>query len=325
MHNTPLHILKFYPISKEKLWGGTKLKQFLGKQSSGNQIGESWEISDVPENYSIVSEGKLKEASLHELLITYKEDLVGKKNYARFGNEFPLLIKFIDASKDLSVQLHPDDHIARAKHNSLGKTEMWYVVQADTDARIIMGFNKTISKEQYQNHVENKTIEDVLHYENVSPGDTFFVPPGLIHAIGKGVLLAEIQQTSDITYRIYDWDRRDTDGKLRELHQQEALEAINFETKENYAIPYHIKNNQLADLVTCAHFITKIIQVDHEIDITHKDLDSFVIYMCVEGNATIKNGKDVIDIRFGETVLVPAIIKDIKITSKGVKLLQTYI
>ena len=234
--DTELYIFKFSPILKEKLWGGTKLMDKLGKSSMEQQIGESWEISDVEGDCSIVQEGALQGKTLRNLVETYKDKLVGKKNYNRFGNKFPLLIKFIDAKKDLSVQLHPDDTIAQQKHDSFGKTEMWHIVQADQNAAIIVGFKDRITKAQYQHHVQAKTIEDVLNRVEVKPGDTFFVYPGLIHAIGAGVLLAEIQQTSDVTYRIYDWDRKDKNGKTRELHQEEALEAIDFKTKDQYDI-----------------------------------------------------------------------------------------
>ncbi|WP_378183549.1 type I phosphomannose isomerase catalytic subunit [Aquimarina sp. SS2-1] len=325
MNSDSLYILKFEPILKEKIWGGSKLNNLLGKESKGSSIGESWEISDVEEDVSVVSNGPLIGKTLKELLIKYKEKLVGEKNFKRFGTKFPLLIKFIDAKEDLSVQLHPGDEIARQKHNSLGKTEMWHVVQTDEDANIIIGFNQEVSPELYQKHVTNKTIKDILHYEPVTAGDTFFVYSGLIHAIGKGVLLAEIQQTSDITYRVYDWDRKDADGNFRELHQKEALDAIDFNNDTSYKVDYKIKMNQLIDLVNCPHFITNILEVDREVLISHLPYDSFVIYMCVQGQAIIKAGEQEIRMQFGETILVPASIKEINVVSKGVKLLQTYI
>ncbi|MFD2561715.1 type I phosphomannose isomerase catalytic subunit [Aquimarina rubra] len=325
MSRDSLYILKFEPILKEKIWGGSKLNNFLGKEPKGSSIGESWEISDVEGDVSVVSNGPLIGKTLHELLIEYKEKLVGEKNFERFGTKFPLLIKFIDAKEDLSVQLHPGDEIAKEKHNSLGKTEMWHVVQADKGANIIIGFNQEVSPELYQKHVANKTIKDILHYEPVSSGDTFFVYSGLIHAIGKGVLLAEIQQTSDITYRVYDWDRKDTDGNYRELHQKEALEAIDFGNKTDYKVDYSVKKNQVTDLVNCPHFITNLLEVNSEVKFLHTTYDSFVIYMCVEGQADIETEEQKITIQFGETVLVPASIPEIKVVSKGAKLLQTYI
>ncbi|MBL0684080.1 class I mannose-6-phosphate isomerase [Aquimarina mytili] len=322
-----MYILKFNPILKDKIWGGTKLKHLLNKASTSFSVGESWEISDVEGDYSVVSHGELSGRTLHELLEEYKEQLVGTKNFQRFGTKFPLLIKFIDAKEDLSVQLHPGDEIAKQKHNSLGKTEMWHIVQADKDANIIAGFNQSVDKELYQKHVEQKSIKDILNYEQVSKGDTFFVYSGLIHAIGKGVLLAEIQQTSDITYRVYDWDRKDSNGKYRELHQKDALEAIDFKNEEEYKITYTPVKNGTSSLVECPHFVTNLIEVDHSMTISHKELDSFVVYMCVEGEALLQynSSGDDVKIKFGETVLVPACIKSINIQSEGVKLLQTYI
>ena len=325
MNKDSLYILKFQPILKEKIWGGSKLNNLLGKEPNGSSIGESWEISDVEGEHSVLINGIFKGKTLKELLNTYKEKLVGEKNFERFGTKFPLLIKFIDAKEDLSVQLHPGDEIAKRKHNSLGKTEMWYVTQADQNADIIIGFNQKVNPELYQKHVASKTIKDILHYESVVAGDTFFVYSGLIHAIGKGVLLAEIQQTSDITYRVYDWDRKDADGNYRELHQEDALEAIDFDNSTDYKINYHAKNNQASDLVNCPHFITNLLQVDKEILVSHNTFDSFVIYMCVEGEAVIKCEEQKITIKLGETILVPASIKELKVMSKGVKLLQTYI
>ncbi|MDH7446870.1 type I phosphomannose isomerase catalytic subunit [Aquimarina sp. 2201CG14-23] len=325
MNKGALYILKFKPILKEKIWGGDKLKDVFGKESSGPATGESWEISDVEEDQSVIQNGRFSGKTLKALLIDYKEKLVGEKNFKRFGTKFPLLIKFIDAKEDLSVQLHPGDEIAKQKHNSLGKTEMWYVVQSDNDANIIVGFNQEVTPELYQKHVAEKSIKDILHYEPVDAGDTFFIYSGLIHAIGKGVLLAEIQQTSDITYRVYDWDRTDANGNHRELHQQDALEAIDFKSNSDYKITYNLKKNQITDLVSCPHFITNIIEADHEMVLSHVGLDSFVVYMCVEGQAMIESEENTMDIALGETILVPASIKQIKVISKGVKLLQTYI
>ncbi len=325
MSNDSLYMLKFQPILKEKIWGGTKLNNLLGKKPEGSFVGESWEISDVEGDCSVVINGEFEGKTLKELLVNYQEELIGQKNFDRFGAKFPLLIKFIDAKQDLSVQLHPGDEIAKAKHNSLGKTEMWYITQADEGANIIIGFNQKVNSELYQKHVADKTIKDILHYESVTEGDTFFVYSGLIHAIGKGVLLAEIQQTSDITYRVYDWDRKDSDGNYRELHQQDALEAIDFNNNSDYKVEYTSKNNQITDLVQCPHFITNLVEVDKEISMSHTKLDSFVIYMCVKGKAQLINGAQKVTIAVGETILVPASIKEINLISEGAKLLQVYI
>ncbi len=327
MTKLPLHILKFTPILKEKIWGGNKLSALLSKENTinSNFIGESWEISDIEGDYSIVSNGVLVGKTIQDLLVEYKEELVGVKNFKRFGAKFPLLIKFIDAKEDLSVQLHPGDELAKQKHNSLGKTEMWYIMQADPQSNIIIGFNQEVTPDLYQKKVEEKTIKDILQYETVSGGETFFVYAGLIHAIGKGVLLAEIQQTSDVTYRVYDWDRQDANGNYRELHQKDALEAIDFDEETEYRVPYNARKNEITDLVACPHFITNLIEVNSEIGVSHKELDSFVVYMCVEGNAVISSNNELVDIKLGETILVPASIPEIKIESRKAKLLQTYI
>ncbi|MBQ4822855.1 type I phosphomannose isomerase catalytic subunit [Aquimarina sp. MMG016] len=324
MSRESLYILKFAPILKEKIWGGSKLTDLLHKDSESSLVGESWEISDVDGDCSVVSIGHLQGKTLRELLLQYKEDLVGVKNFKRFGNKFPLLIKFIDAKEDLSVQLHPDDKVAKQKHNSLGKTEMWHIVQADKEANIIVGFNCDVSKDVYQKHLDEKSIKNILNYESAVEGDTFFIHPGLIHAIGAGVLLAEIQQTSDITYRIYDWDRKDQQGKYRELHQEDALEAIDF-NPQDYKIQYEHKTNQVVDLVSCPHFIANVIEIDTTITVSHADLDSFVIYMCVLGQAIIESEENTVELKMGETILVPAKISEVRISSDKARLLQTYI
>ncbi|MFC5046736.1 type I phosphomannose isomerase catalytic subunit [Aquimarina hainanensis] len=320
-----LDILKFTPILKEKIWGGEKLGNLLHKDSKSSSLGESWEISDVEGNYSIVAEGPFKGKNLRELQEQYKEQLVGEKNFKRFKTKFPLLIKFIDAKEALSVQLHPDDSIALKKHNSLGKTEMWYVMQADEQSNVIVGFNQDVDQALYKKHVDNKSIKEILNYEIVTPGDTFFVYAGLIHAIGKGVLLAEIQQTSDITYRIYDWDRADANGNYRELHQEEALEAIDYSTNKEYKVSYDKNQKGITDLVSCPHFITNVVAIEEKQKLSHEQLDSFVVYMCVEGEAMIKGLDISLTVRSGETLLVPATVKEIEVLTKGVKLLQTYI
>ena len=203
-----LYPLKFQPILKDKIWGGQKLQQILNKPTSSTEAGESWEISDVEGDTSVVSNGTMAGTSLKSLMELHTTDLLGHKNFQQFGTKFPLLIKFIDAKSDLSVQLHPNDALAKARHNSFGKTEMWYVVQADPDSNLIVGFNQPMTKELYLKHLEAKTLESILNFDTVEAGDTYFIEVGRIHAIGAGVLLAEIQQTSDITYRVYDWGSR---------------------------------------------------------------------------------------------------------------------
>lgn len=314
--------IKFYPILKEKIWGGTKLVTKLNKKSVLKNIGESWELSDVEDNVSVVSNGKLKGKTLRELLETYRSELVGKNNYGRFGNNFPLLIKFIDAKEDLSVQVHPNDLLAKEHHNSFGKTEMWYIIQANAGSKLVIGFNKAITADQYLKYVAEKKIFSILNYEKVKAGDAFLIEPGTVHTIGAGILLAEIQQTSDITYRIYDWDRVDDKGNSRDLHTDLAVEAINFKDKIEAKHHYSTFINALNPIVKCLFFITNFIHVVGEKELDYSEMDSFVIFMCVEGNGTISMGEHSEKLNFGETVLIPATVDKVMIVSKNCKLLE---
>lgn len=323
MKNT-LYPLKFRPILKDKIWGGTKLKTILKKDSSLPNIGESWEISDVEGDTSIVSNGNLENQSLKQLLQLYKDELIGKKNYEKFGDKFPLLIKFIDAKQDLSIQLHPNDALAKARHNSFGKTEMWYVMQADEDSNLIVDFNQKMTPELYLEHLEQKTLPQILNFDKVKAGDTYFIEVGRVHAIGAGVMLAEIQQTSDITYRIYDWDRTDDFGNERELHTDLAIDAIGFDMPNNFRVKYSKKPNHSNEMVSCPYFTTSYLKVDQEIqkENTH---DSFVIYICVEGEAQIKTETYSEVIKKGETLLVPAAISSYQISANDATLLEVYV
>ena len=239
-----LYPIKFNPILKDKIWGGQKLNTILNKESELPNIGESWELSDVEGDTSIVSNGSLKGQSLKDLLETYKADLLGEKNYKVFGNKFPLLIKFIDAKEDLSIQLHPNDELAAKRHNSFGKTEMWYVFQADEDSNLIVGFNQDMTPEKYLKHLEDKTLTEIMNFDKVKTGDTYFIEVGRIHAIGAGVMVAEIQQTSDITYRVYDWDRVDDEGNERDLHNDLAIDAFDFNMPDNFRVNYSKEENK---------------------------------------------------------------------------------
>ena len=321
---TPLYPLKFQPILKDKIWGGQKLQQLLHKSTSSTKAGESWEISDVEGDTSIVANGPLKGTSLKTLMDTYTSDLMGAKNFRQFGNKFPLLIKFIDAKQDLSVQLHPNDQLAKERHNSFGKTEMGYVVQADPASNLIVGFNQEMTPELYVKHLEDKTLQSILNFDAVKAGDTYFIEVGRIHAIGAGVLLAEIQQTSDITYRVYDWDRVDADGNERELHNDIALEAFDFDMPDNFRVQYAPKSNVSTELVSCPYFTTNVLEVTETIS-KQNTQDSFVIYMCVEGKANLVVDGIVTEFSMGETVLIPACIETFSISSNHAKLLEVYI
>ena len=314
--------IKFEPILKEKIWGGDKLANLLNKQSNKPDIGESWEISDVKGDTSIVVNGSLKGKSLQELIKSYGASLMGEKIYEHFGDKFPLLIKFIDAKTPLSIQLHPNDELAQKRHNSFGKTEMWYVMQADKDAELIVGFQKQSNKEEYINHLNNNSLLDILNVDKVKKGDVYFIPTGRIHAIGAGVMLAEIQQTSDVTYRIYDWDRVDDNGVGRELHTDLALDAIEYISPASYKTKYKTIKNEASTIVDCNYFTTNVLSIDKPLAIDNSNKDSFVIYMCVEGEVTIGNQI----LKQGETVLIPASLNKIEIKSeKYSELLEVYI
>ena len=318
--------LKFQPILKEKIWGGEKLAQLLNKNSDKTNVGESWELSDVENDTSIVANGALKGRNLKELIADFKGDLVGGKIYKHFGEKFPLLIKFIDAKEALSIQLHPNDALAKERHNSFGKTEMWYVMQADEKANLIVGFQKEVTAQEYVKNLENKTLLDILNVDEVSEGDVYFIPTGRVHAIGAGVLLAEIQQTSDVTYRIYDWERPNPDGTFRDLHTEEAVDAIDYKVQESYKTTYSKEENQSSEIVSCQYFTTNVLPVSDTLQINHTDKDSFVIYMCVKGEVEFKHENLQEKLSYGETLLVPANLKEFEIfSSVDSELLEVFI
>jgi len=319
--------LKFTPILQEKIWGGSKLKNLLHKKTNKDNVGESWEISAVKENVSIVANGLYKGLDLKALIKKFKGDLVGEKVYKTFGNDFPLLIKFIDAKEDLSIQLHPNDNLAKKRHNSFGKTEMWYVMQTDDKGKLIVGFKEDSDQETYLKYLKKNKISELLNTDFVKPGDVYFIPTGRIHAIGAGVLLAEIQQTSDITYRIYDWDRKDNTGKGRELHTDLALEAIDYKAQKSYKTIYKALSNKVSSVVTCPYFTTNIITLNNQINLDNSSKDSFVIYMCTEGQVTLTYQENkVMSLNFGETVMIPHKLNKISFkTDRKAVLLEVYI
>ncbi|MCM4156199.1 type I phosphomannose isomerase catalytic subunit [Gramella sp. AN32] len=317
--------IKFRPILQDKIWGGDKLKKIFNKSTNSNSVGESWEISGVKDFVSVVCNGSEEGKTLTEIIAEFKGDLVGEKIYEKFGNDFPLLIKFIDAKTDLSVQLHPNDELAKERHDSFGKTEMWYILQADEKARLNIGFKETISKETYLDHLENGKITDILNFEEVKKGDSVFINTGKVHAIGAGVMLAEIQQTSDITYRIYDWDRVDDQGNSRELHTEQALDAIDFEKKDDYQLSYTKVLNESSEIASCEYFTTNFLPVQGKLEKDYSALDSFVIYMCVEGNGIIHLNDHMETIAQGQSILIPANAECVKIEAENIELLEVYI
>ncbi|MDW7692070.1 type I phosphomannose isomerase catalytic subunit [Flammeovirgaceae bacterium SG7u.111] len=323
-----LYPLKFKTIFKDKLWGGEKMKTVLGKDFSPlPNCGETWEISGVEGNISEVSEGELEGKLLTELIETYKDKLVGKKVYEKFGDEFPLLVKFIDANDDLSIQVHPDDKLAAERHNSFGKTEMWYVFQADEGSKLNAGFSKEVDKETYLKHLKENTLDEILNIEEVQADDVYFIPAGRVHYIGKGCLLAEIQQTSDVTYRIYDFDRKDDKGNARELHTEEALDAIDYKHYDQYKTEYKKEENTCTKLVTSDYFETKVLRyTGEETERDYRHLDSFVIYVCFEGKVELEYADGKITIEKGDAVLLPASLKYVKLKPKSqYRMLESYV
>lgn len=322
--NHPFYPIKFKPILKERIWGGNKLSTFLNKDTKSDNIGESWEISDVKNDTSEIVNGPLQGISLNELQTQLGPHLIGKKNFKIFKNKFPILIKFIDAKQDLSVQLHPNDKLAAERHNSFGKTEMWYIMQADKDSNLIVDFNQDMNKKKYLNHITNKSLPSILNYEKVKEGDTYFIEAGRVHAIGAGVLLAEIQQTSDITYRVFDWDREDDLGNSRELHNELAIDAIDFDMPKNYKVEYRRAKNTSNNIVKCPYFTTNYLDLNEPVKKIN-NYDSFIIYICVEGEAIIETETHAEQLKKGETILIPASIKDFSIVSNSSKLLEVYV
>jgi mannose-6-phosphate isomerase len=321
MHSYPI---KFAPILKEKIWGGEKLSEILNKKTDLKNVGESWEISGVQDNISTVANGLYKGKSLNDLIKLHKSKFLGQQNIDVFGENFPLLIKFLDAKTNLSVQVHPDDEMAKAKHNSFGKTEMWYIMNSDEDAEIVLGLKDNDIDKNVLSEINASNVDAIFNTEKVKQGDSYFIPAGKIHAIGAGVLAAEIQQTSDITYRVYDWDRTDDTGKQRELHTESAITATK-SFPSNGKSNYQLETEKTSNLVDCDFFTTNIFEVKANQKRDYNHLDSFVIFMCVEGTAevTVNNLTEIVTM--GETILVPANTDIVEFKSEGSKLLEVFI
>lgn len=317
--------IKFNPLLKSTIWGGDKIIPFKRLAINQENVGESWEISGVKDHESIIAEGEYAGTKLNDLLAKLKGKLVGEENYKHFGNEFPLLVKFIDAKDQLSIQVHPNDEIAKKQGMKRGKTEMWYIMDSDENAKLRIGLKKKITPEQYKEMVENDTITDALAEYTVKEGDCFFLPAGRIHSTGKGCFLAEIQQTSDVTWRIYDFKRKDKDGNYRQLHTKQAAESINYNVENDYHTDYKPEKNQGVSLVRCPYFCTTIYDLNEPMTIDYSGLDSFVIFICLKGHADISDNEgNEISLEAGESILIPATTKDIYIKGE-IKFLESYI
>jgi len=317
-----LYPLQFEPILKERIWGGKKLNTFLNKPIISDFTGESWEISTVDNDISIVSKGAFKGKSLNQLIEKFPKEILGEKVIAKFGKQFPLLFKFLDAREDLSIQVHPNDELAKKRHNSLGKTEMWYVMQADEDTRLIIGFKEDSSKAEYIEHLEKNTLLDILDSIEIKQGDVFFLETGTIHAVGAGTVIAEIQQTSDITYRLYDFDRVDAQGNKRELHIDLALDAINY-NKIKAEKKYNKIENVSNEMVRCDYFTTHYITLNGNYTV-RRNKDSFCVYMCVDGTLELELNNQIYQYKKGDTILIPADLNNYSFNGVA-SLLEIYI
>lgn len=317
--------IKFESVLKQTLWGGDKIIPFKHIHANLENVGESWEISGIHGSETIVANGPYKGYQLNDLVDLLKEKLVGKENYKRFGAEFPLLIKFIDARQDLSIQVHPTDEVAHRQGKERGKTEMWYIMDSAPDAKLYSGLKQQITPDEYKQMVENDTICDALAQYEVKEGDVFFLPAGRIHAIGSGCFLAEIQQTSDVTYRIYDYKRKDKDGNYRELHTQQAAESINYQVEKNYRTDYVAQPNRGVSLVKCPYFNTAVYDLNEPMTIDYSELDSFVVLIGLKGEGIIKDNEgNEASLEACETILIPATTETIKIEG-NIKFLETYV
>jgi mannose-6-phosphate isomerase len=322
-----LYPLKFETILKEKVWGGNALvTRYNKKSTSAAHVGESWELSAVAGDQSIISNGFLAGNNIEELIEVYMGDITGDAVYEKFGNEFPLLIKFIEAQEDLSIQVHPDNELAKKRHKAYGKTEMWYILECKNGSKIYTGFKEGITKETYEEAVKSGTIEEIMNTETVEAGDAFFTPAGRVHAIGAGIVLVEIQQTSDITYRIFDWNRKGSGKEKRELHLDLALDAIDFNQAGKNKIKLQSVINKTENIVSCEFFNTNFLRFNSSIDKEYYSNDSFVVYICLEGEFSVCWDGNSEMVTKGETVLLPAMIKEVTLKPLNeARLLEVYI
>lgn len=312
--------LIFKPYLKGVIWGGEKICGYKNIEQPESNIGESWEISAVPGHESIVAEGIYKDLTLQELSERFGVSLLGEKVVKKYGKKFPLLIKIIDAADNLSVQVHPNDNLAQSRHGSLGKTEMWYIIDAEKEAKIYVGFKVGMTPEEYTLRVENGTFFETLAVHDVVPGDVFFLPAGRVHAIGAGNLLAEIQESSDITYRIYDYNRKDKEGNCRELHTSLAKDAIDYKVYPYYKLPHLSEEDDNAELVSCEHFTTRRLLLKGETEMEFNS-DSFTVLMCIKGKVELSYPRGKMGLKEGSTVLVPASLNKIGLRGEATLLL----
>lgn len=320
-----MNIITFEPLLKQTIWGGDKIKALKQIDTALDHVGESWEVSGMKDSESVVANGEYKGRSLNGLVAEMKGDFVGHDNYERFGDEFPLLVKFIDAQRDLSIQVHPDDELAHKYGKRHGKTEMWYLMDSDSDATLRCGLSRNITPEEYKRMIKDDSICDVINKHKVKEGDCFYIPAGCVHSIGTGCLLAEIQEPSDVTYRIYDFKRKDKDGNYRQLHTEQAVESIDYNVFDSYRIKYAARTDEPVQLVGCKYFNTAVYDLTEPMTIDYADLDSFVILVCMKGRGSVTDAKgNKVEFKAGTTILLPAWVDTITVEGE-VKFLETYI
>ncbi len=325
---TALYPLKFKAIYKDKIWGGQNIKNLL-KKDVGNipNCGEMWLISGIQGDETLVENGFLAGNTINELCEVYMQDILGDKVFTKYGEIFPLLIKILDSNDYLSVQVHPDDALAKKRHNQdFGKSEMWYIMHAEKDAELISGFSKDSNKEELLEKLEKKELTDILNIEKVKAEELYYLPAGRVHALGPGVMLAEIQQSSDITYRIYDWDRLGVDGLPRELHLEQAMEAIDFSAHDNYKTHYHAELNKTSKMLETPNFTSNILVFNQILEKNYREIDSFIVYLCLESAVEVhyEKGKEVV--KQGEAILIPASLEKVFfIPLLQAKMLEIYI
>lgn len=326
MDNTALYPMKFLPLYKNKVWGGNRIQDLGFDYAPLPNCGELWALSGVEGNESVIANGFLAENTLNEALEIYMGELLGEQNYDRFGNRFPVLLKLIDTVDDLSIQVHPDDELAQRLGMENGKTEMWYVIHSEEDSRIINGFARPVSVDLYRQRLADGTFADLLHADPAEKGDVYFIPAGRVHAIGKNILLAEIQQTSDATFRIFDYNRPDADGRLRPIHPEAALEALDLSPLSKAKTDYNYADNSTVTLAECPYFTTRLVPLTKPMRKDLSQLDSFVVYFCTEGLAAVKTLDTICPMHAGECVLVPAVAEEVELFCEGpAKLLEIYV
>lgn len=323
-----MDILRFRPLLKHTIWGGERIPRLKRLDIDDHDVGESWEISGLAGDESVVDGGPYDGMTINELIRRERHHLLGRDNYRRFGDEFPLLVKFIDAHDDLSIQVHPDDVTARRHGHRRGKTELWYVMQSEPGARLYSGLRRWITPRQYKNMVAKSTITDALALYDVTEGDVFYIPAGRIHAILRGCFITEIQQTCNLTYRIYDYNRTDKNGQRRQLHTQQAAESIDYAVHNDYRTHYSPRPNQAVPLVASPYFTVALYDINRSVTIDYSAIDSFIILVCVAGEGLLSLAADSHTTQqpfcLGQTVLLPATTRALNITG-NLKLLEAYI